>query len=407
MTAPEKLNLPVKVTYIFTHPIRWVPFELVAKYIDKSKFAIDYIILNESDPMISYLQDLNIPCTVTSYPDYSNTPEMVKFLYDHLLKNQTDIVHTHWFAGSLAGMQAAYYAKVPVRIFTREHPSIKYYARHAASKHRLIWECATNVIGVTNKSKEGMIEDGIPEHKITLIPTGFDVSEYENVETSRIEKLRAKYLGNHQGPVIGVAARYVRWKGVEYVIEAYKKVLDIYPNALLVLAGTGIDRTDLQEKIRKAHKEDIVSPQYEDILSISEKLSQLPKQSYIEIPFETDLFALFKLFTVFVHAPTDSIQETFGQVYVDAMLSRVPSVITLGGSAADHAVHQENAWVVDYKNSDQISEGILALLSDTHLREKIINNAFLCAQQYDIKNHIQRLEQFYISELSQDKKLQK
>jgi glycosyltransferase involved in cell wall biosynthesis len=407
MTAPEKLNLPVKVTYIFTHPIRWVPFELVAKYIDKSKFAIDYIILNESDPMISYLQDLNIPCTVTSYPDYSNTPEMVKFLYDHLLKNQTDIVHTHWFAGSLAGMQAAYYAKVPVRIFTREHPSIKYYARHAASKHRLIWECATNVIGVTNKSKEGMIEDGIPEHKITLIPTGFDVSEYENVETSRIEKLRAKYLGNHQGPVIGVAARYVRWKGVEYVIEAYKKVLDIYPNALLVLAGTGIDRTDLQEKIRKAHKEDIVSPQYEDILSISEKLSQLPKQSYIEIPFETDLFALFKLFTVFVHAPTDSIQETFGQVFVDAMLSRVPSVITLGGSAADHAVHQENAWVVDYKNSDQISEGILALLSDTHLREKIINNAFLCAQQYDIKNHIQRLEQFYISELSQDKKLQK
>jgi glycosyltransferase involved in cell wall biosynthesis len=399
MTAPEKLNLPVKVTYIFTHPIRWVPFELVAKYIDKSKFAIDYIILNESDPMISYLQDLNIPCTVTSYPDYSNTPEMVKFLYDHLLKNQTDIVHTHWFAGSLAGMQAAYYAKVPVRIFTREHPSIKYYARHAASKHRLIWECATNVIGVTNKSKEGMIEDGIPEHKITLIPTGFDVSEYENVETSRIEKLRAKYLGNHQGPVIGVAARYVRWKGVEYVIEAYKKVLDIYPNALLVLAGTGIDRTDLQEKIRKAHKEDIVSPQYDDILSISEKLSQLPKQSYIEIPFETDLFALFKLFTVFVHAPTDSIQETFGQVYVDAMLSRVPSVITLGGSAADHAVHQENAWVVDYKNSDQISEGILALLSDTHLREKIINNAFLCAQQYDIKNHIQRLEQFYISEL--------
>jgi glycosyltransferase involved in cell wall biosynthesis len=399
MTAPEKLNLPVKVTYIFTHPIRWVPFELVAKYIDKSKFAIDYIILNESDPMISYLQDLNIPCTVTSYPDYSNTPEMVKFLYDHLLKNQTDIVHTHWFAGSLAGMQAAYYAKVPVRIFTREHPSIKYYARHAASKHRLIWECATNVIGVTNKSKEGMIEDGIPEHKITLIPTGFDVSEYENVETSRIEKLRAKYLGNHQGPVIGVAARYVRWKGVEYVIEAYKKVLDIYPNALLVLAGTGIDRTDLQEKIRKAHKEDIVSPQYDDILSISEKLSQLPKQSYIEIPFETDLFALFKLFTVFVHAPTDSIQETFGQVYVDAMLSRVPSVITLGGSAADHAVHQENAWVVDYKNSDQIAEGILALLSDTHLREKIINNAFLCAQQYDIKNHIQRLEQFYISEL--------
>ncbi|WP_354635172.1 glycosyltransferase family 4 protein [Planktothricoides raciborskii] len=400
MIAQQKIH----VTCIFTHAIRWVPFELVAKYIDKNKFDIDYVILNERDPMIACLKELNIRHTVTSFPDYSNTPEMVKFLYEHLLKNKTDIVHTHWFAGSFAGMQAAYYAQVPVRIFTREHPSIKYYTRHAASKHRLIWECATNVIAVTNKSKEGMIEDGIPEQKIALIPTGFDVSEYENVETSRIDQLRAKYLANHQGPVIGVAARYVRWKGVEYVIEAYKKVLETYPNALLVLSGTGIDRTNLEEKIRKARKEDIVAPQYDDIISITEKLSQLPNHSYIEIPFEPDLFALFKLFDVFVHVPTDDIQETFGQVYVDAMLSRVPSVITLAGSAADHAIHQENAWVVDYKNSEQIAEGIFALLKDSHLREKMINNAFLCAQQYDIKNHIQRIEKFYVSELEKSRK---
>ena len=152
----------IKVTCIFTHLIRWVPFELVAKHINKDKFEIDYIILNKSDPIIAYLKELNIRHRVTSFPDYSNTPEMVKFLYEHLLENKTDIVHTHWFAGSLTGMQAAYYAQVPVRIFTREHPSIKYYSRHAASKHRLIWECATNVIAVTNKSKEGMIEDGIP-----------------------------------------------------------------------------------------------------------------------------------------------------------------------------------------------------------------------------------------------------
>lgn len=394
----------IKVTCIFTHPIRWVPFELVAKYIDKNKFEIDYIILNQGDPMIACLKELNIRHTVTSYPDYSNTPEMVKFIYEHLIKNKTDIVHTHWFAGSFSGMQAAHYAQVPVRIFTREHPSIKYYSRHAASKHRLIWECATNVIAVTNKSKEGMIEDGIPESKITLIPTGFDVSEYENVEISRIDQLRTKYLANHQGPVIGVAARYVRWKGVEYVIEAYKKVLETYPNAILVLSGTGIDRTNLEEKISKARKEDIVAPQYDDIISITEKLSQLPNHSYIEIPFEADLFALFKLFDVFVHAPTDSIQETFGQVYVDAMLSKIPSVITLAGSALDHAIHQENAWVVDYKNSDQIAQGILTLLSDIRLRENMINNAFLRAQKYDIKNHIQQLEEFYICELQNRRK---
>ncbi|WP_449416931.1 glycosyltransferase family 4 protein [Phormidium nigroviride] len=354
--------------------------------------------------MISFLSQINIPCTVASYQDYSNTPEIVKFIYEHLSRNKTDIVHTHWFAGSLVGMQAAYYAHIPVRIFTREHPSIKYYSRHAPSKHRLIWECATNVIGVTNTSKQGMIEDGIPEDKITIIPTGFDVSEFENVDNSRIDKLRSKYLANHQGPVIGVAARYVRWKGVEYVIEAHKQVLETYPNAILVLSGTHTNRASLEEKIRNARKEDIVAPQYEDIISITNKLSELPDGSYVEIPFEEDIFALFRLFDVFVHVPTDSIQETFGQVYVEAMLSKVPSVITLAGSALDYAVHKENAWVVDYKNSDRIAEGILALLSDARLRETIVNNAFLCAQQYDIKNHIRQLEDFYISELEKRRK---
>ena len=215
----------IKVTFIFTHHIRWVPFELVAKYIDRSQFAIDYVILNENDPIISFLNELNIPCQVTSYADYSNTPEVVKFIYEHLIKNQTDIVQTHWFAGSLAGMQAAYYARVPVRIFHREHPSIKYYTRHAPSKHRLIWDCATNVVAVTNKSKQGMIEDGIKSEKITVIPTGFDTSEYQKVDFARIEKLRSKYLPPDNGPVIGVVARYVKWKGVEYAIAAHKKVL--------------------------------------------------------------------------------------------------------------------------------------------------------------------------------------
>ena len=93
-------------------------------------------------------------------------------------------------------MQAAYYAQVPVRVFTREHPSIRYYTRHPLSRHRLIWDCSTNAIAGNKKSRELMIEDGIPDEKITLIPTGFDIREYENVEAQRIEKLREKYLSN-------------------------------------------------------------------------------------------------------------------------------------------------------------------------------------------------------------------
>lgn len=396
----------IRITYVLTHHIRWVPFELIARYIDKRRFVVDYVILNENDPIIDFLEELDIPHQVTSFKDYGNTPETVKFVYEHLVKNKTDIVQTHWFAGSLVGMQAAYYAKVPVRIFHREHPPLEYYKRHAPSKHRLIWDCASHVVAVTQTSKQGMIADGIPEDKITVIPTGFDVDEFETISTARIEKLRQKYLSQYtatDGPVIGVAARYVKWKGVESVIQAFQQVLKTHPNALLILSGSHVDRAELEEKMRAASKEDIVAPRYEDILSIIQCLDQLPRDRYIEIPFEEDLYALFKLFDIFVHAPTNSIQETFGQVYVEAMLSQVPSVVTLSGSALDHAVHQENAWVVDYQNSDQIAEGILELLANTTLREKVVRNALLCAKQrYSIQNHIRQVEDFYLHSLQRD-----
>lgn len=396
----------IKITYVFTHHIRWVPFELNAKYIDKNRFEIDYIILGENDPIINFLREMNIPCTVTAFNDYKDTPEAIKFVYDYLTQHETHIVQTHWFAGSLVGMQAAYYARVPVRIFHREHPPLQYYNRHPSSKHRLIWDCATHVIAVTNKSKQGMIEDGIPEDKITVIPTGFDIEEFENVNPSRVAQLKTKYLGQYQDrdyrPIIGVVARYVKWKGIEYVIQAHKQVLKTHPNALLILAGTHIDRTALAEKMQRASKEDIVAPQYDDVLSIIRNLEELPEDSYIEIPFEEDLFSLFQLFDIFVHAPTNDIQETFGQVYVEAMLAKVPSVITLSGSALDHAVHQENAWVVDYRNSDQIAEGILELLENGALREKIKINASLCAKQrYAINDQVEKLQRFYIRALEE------
>lgn len=394
----------IRVTFVFTHHIRWVPFELAATLIDKNQFEIDYVILGTSDPIIDFLMKNNIPVVSSSFDDYKNTPEAVKFVYDHLIKNQTDIVQTHWFAGSLVGMQAAYYANVPVRIFHREHPPLQYYNRHPTSKHQLIWDCATHLIAVTHRSKAGMVEDGIPEGKITVIPTGFDLAEFKTIDSSRVDKLREKYLDSdeyvHKRPIIGVVARYVKWKGVEFVIRAFKQVLDQYPDALLILAGTHIERSLVLEKIKAASKDDIVAPQYNDVLSIFDCLAELPDKSYIEIPFEDDLFSLFKLFDIFVHTPIDSIQETFGQVYVEAMLSKVPSVITLSGSALDHARHQENAWIVTYQNSDQIAEGILALLSDHDLRERMIRNAFSCAtENYDILTQIRAMEKFYVSAL--------
>ncbi len=396
------MSKKIKVTYIFTHHIRWVAYEWLALHLDRTKFEVDFLILNKEDPMVDFLKQENIPYKTTTFQDYANTPEVVKFIYDHLVENQTDVVHTYFFAGHITGIQAAFYANVPVRVFTRQHGGIQY-KRHAPSKFKLLWNMASDAVAVTNWGKQKMIADGVPEHKISVIPNGYDLREFENVSAQRIQALRDKYIGDHKGPVIGVAARYVDWKGVKYIVEAFQTILKAQPDALLVLAGTHFDTSSLKKEEGEKQENSTYAPNLEYPMLVHQLLAQLPASSYREIYFEDDLFALFRLFDIFVHVPTGLDREAFGQVYIDAMLSRVPSVISLSGIVVDFGKHKENAWVVDYQNSPQIAEGVLALLEDKELREKIAENAYKEAANYSLENQLLRLEELYIEGVNNHK----
>lgn len=386
-----QLNRKLRVTHIFTHHIRWVAFEWTALFLDRDRFELDYVILNDTDPMVSFLQEHNIPYKTTRFTDYANTPEVVKFLYDHLKANKTDVVMTDFFAGDITGIQAAYYAQVPVRVYTRHHSGIKW-KRHARSKFELLWEMATDIVGLTEQGRQIMISDGIPPEKITVIPTGYNVAEFENISEERIQRLRHKYgLTDKQRPIVGVLARYIATKGIRYTIEAFHEVLKVYPDALLVLAGSHV------QPLREQAAGGEIKPRTDEAIAIQEQLKGLPPDNYLEIYFEEDLFALYKLLDIVVQVPIAPDAEAFSMVNMESMLSRVPSVITLASPAHDYAVHKQNAWVVDFENSQQIVEGILALYQQPALRQTIIDNAHALARTYTFERRIRAYEDLFIS----------
>ena len=386
----------LRLTYVLGLAARWVAHEWLAKYIDRSKFEVDFIILDNKDPLQDFLKENNVAYQIIPLVDYAHTSELVKRIYDHLKANKTDIVHTIFFNGHITGMQAAYYADVPVRVFTRQHGGIKD-KRHARSKYELIWEMATNALSVTNKGVQGMINDGIPAEKISVIPNGFDLNLFKNVSANRVEKLKTKYnIPQHKSPIIGVSARYVEWKGIKYTLDAFPEILKAYPNACLVLAGSQKHILENKEKLQsKAKKGTYGSKDTTAIRDIEDRLATFPADSFVEISFEEDLAALYKLFDVFVHVPIDKDVEAFGQSCLDAMFSKVPTVVTLSGCVYDFAVHKQHAWVVDYKNSSQIVEGVLAILGNETFKEKIVKNAFEMASTYHIARQIESLQNLY------------
>ena len=168
----------------------------------------------------------------------------------------------------------------------------------------------------------------------------------------------------------------IELKGIQYIIPAFEMLLDKYPGALLVLANaTG----DYQNEIKKL-------------------LKKLPEKNYREIRFENNIFALYKLFDVFIHTPIEKYSEAFGQTYVEALASGIPSVFTLSGIANEFIEDRRNALVVPYKSSTAIYEAILLLLTDTNLASALIANGKNdVAEKFQLQKMISSLEELYLS----------
>jgi glycosyltransferase involved in cell wall biosynthesis len=345
--------------------------------LNKDKFVLSFIILNPgSSALERELIKRNISVKRIKYTGKKDMPLSFIQVFFLLLFNRPDVIHAHLFDACLIGIPAGFLAGIKKRIYTRhnavyhleEHP-------HMVKYDKVINHFSTHIVAISNNVQEILIkEENVNPSKIKLIPHGFRLEEFENITEARIKALNAKYIVAEQHPVIGVISRYIGWKGVQYIIPAFEELLKIYPNALLVLANANGDYR----------------------FEIHKLLKNIPPDNFIEIGFEADLFSLYKLFDIFVHTPVKAQSEAFGQTYIEALASGIPSVFTLSGIACEFIEHKQNALVVEYKDSEAIYESIVELLNNKTLAEKIADNGKEHAwQRFQLNNMISSLEELY------------
>ncbi len=222
--------------------------------------------------------------------------------------------------------------------------------------------------------------EGVPPERVTVIPHGFDLALFADPPGAAVERLRRRYLPPGAVPVVGVVARYEEIKGVHYVIPAFRRLLAEHPRAFLLLANA-------RGRFRAA---------------IAAELARLPAGSYAEVPFEDEVWALYPLFDLFVHAPVGREMEAFGQVYVEALAAGVPAVVTLAGIAGELIRHGENAWVVPPRSSDAIHEGLRTLLRQPALRAALAANGRAGVhRRFALQPMVRALERLYARSLDE------
>lgn len=352
-------------------------FEWIADNLDAASFDLVFILLNAGESHLErYLRSRGFHVIRVPYRGKRDIPSALWASTCLLRRLRPESVHTHLLDASLVGLIAARIVGVPRRIHTRHHGDLHHrYFPRAVKIDRLINALSTDIVAPSLAVQRMLAEEeGVPVSKIAVIPHGFDLSSFQNVSETRKRDLLDRHQIAPRHPIIGVVSRFTDWKGVQFIIPAFRAILREAPTAQLVLANcTG----------------DMAGP-------LTAMLVDLPKGSVTMIPFEPDNQALFQTFDVFVHVPIGVASEAFGQVYVEALAAGVPSVFTMSGVAPEFIRHEQNALVVNECDPNAIKSSVMRLLSDTPLRRRLIDAGREAVQsRFPLQAMVSRLEDLY------------
>ena len=317
--------------------------------IPKGKFELPlYIstILGKQEKLIFpesiFLWPLSSYC-ISRYRD-----EIIKEARKHLV----DLVHAHFaYPAGYAVMLAKKAMNKPLIVSLRgwdilTEPSIKYGSRlkkHLDNRIRNVLNASDKIMVASTTVLNEVLRIGVDKEKLVLIPNGVDIDMFNPSLDGRIIRRR---LGIESGSLILFVGGLIARKGIAFLLKAMKHVVSTYPNAMLVIAGKGPQRTYLERLAAR--------------LGISKNVIFTGEISRTEIPF---FFAACDMFVL------PSITEGFGNVTIEAMATGKPVVGTCAGGTLDIIEDGVNGYLVQPKNPSEIADRIIRLLNDHRKRE--------------------------------------
>lgn len=335
--------------------------ETMGRSLDVNKYEVSFVFLGRNVP--SLFHKLQPEGYSVHFIECRSKKDFLKALLKMrrvLRQIKPDIVHTHLVNASLIGLTAARLNGIKKRIHTRHHSVETHYDYpHGVYYDKLINSLSTHIVAISDVVFRVLTQrERVDPAKVSVVRHGFDLDRFK-ADESLIGEVREKHALTDRYPVIGVISRHIHWKGVQYVIPAFKELTRKYPKAKLVLANAS-------------------GPYEQEIRSLLESLDE---SQYVLIKFEKRIFELYQTFDVFVHVPVGLEYEAFGQVYVEALTVGVPSVFTLSGIANDFINDRHNALVVPHQDSKAIVTAIDLLLTDAELTNTLISNGKASVQE--------------------------
>ena len=309
-----------------------------------------------------YTYVMPFPVAFTGHPEWPDcklftqlTNEEIGILYQSLLTQtikfiedfKPDIIHVHhafplaWIAGFI---KDTYGINFIVTIHGSELPTLekdkRYKARTADAMFR-----AKRIVPNSGWTKEWFLRifKGYFHEKCRVIPGGVNIDKFVYSESGA--KSVDKELNLHGKPVVLFAGKITKYKGVDYIIGAAKKI-----HGEVVILGDGPEKARLQAK------------------SQALQLTNVHWVGHLGAGVKK-LVPYYSRADVFV-APSVW-DEPLGLVILESMACQTPVVVTRKGGIPLAVKDGSNGFFVRPRNSAEIVEKVNMLLDNAAMRYKM------------------------------------
>jgi teichuronic acid biosynthesis glycosyltransferase TuaC len=263
------------------------------------------------------------------------------------IKPKPDLIHAHFSypdGFGMIGLAKKWNIPLVISALGTIERKVAYEGSYTS---RLIIEAmsfADRVLSVSEDLRLHIVNLGINENKVIVVPNGVDTEKFKPLEKENARNLLNLPVDKNIVLFVG-ALRSI--KGVDYLIEAAKDFVNTNTELYMVGRDDGL-------------KKSLLKMAYE--LKITDRIKFVGPVNHEDVPLWISASDILVL---------PSLSEGRPNVVLEALACEVPVVATDVGGIPELIINGETGYLVPAKDSQELSEKVNKLLEDESLREKM------------------------------------
>lgn len=300
-------------------------------------------------------------------------PTILPALIRTVRETGADLLHCHGYNAANFGRLAGRMTCKPVVL--HEHAVLKV-RPHQFLADRMLAGLTTRAVAISEAVREFMIRGrSVPADRIDIIHNGIDLDRYRRRPEPERAALRESLGLPPTAPVVGTLTRFREEKGNRHLVAAMPGLLRVVPDAVLVLAGDGPERTALERQAAE--------------LGVADRV--------VFAGFVKDAAAMLSIFDVKV---IPSLSEGLSYAGAEAMACGVPVVASEVGGLPELLDRGACGALVPPADPEALAAAISDILTDPKRADALREAGLRRAGDFSIETYANKLCGVYDRALS-------